>query len=169
MNVKQHKLILPYKGKEGERTLKNVKGHITKLLPEQEGMTLVFTGTKLGTKFNIIDKTSKEHQHDLTCSVVCPDADCNKKYNSETGRRLFERVHEHSGKDINSHGFRNSTESDHPKVTIDDFRVFKTGYDQKTFRRKLSQALFIKQNKPALNKQEAFVHLKLFDFISVNV
>ena len=78
MNVKQHKLILPYKGKEGERTLKNVKGHITKLLPEQEGMTLVFTGTKLGTKFNIIDKTSKEHQHDLTCSVVCPDADCNK-------------------------------------------------------------------------------------------
>ena len=31
------------------------------------------------------------------------------------------------------------------------------------FRRKLSEALFIKQNKPALNKQEASVPLKLFN------
>ena len=57
LNVKQHKLILPYKAKKGEHTLKNVKRHITKLLPEQEGVALVFTGTKLGTKFNIKDKT----------------------------------------------------------------------------------------------------------------
>ena len=86
MNVKQHRPILPYKGREGEHTLKNVKGHITKLLPEQEGVALVFTGTKLGTKFNVIDKTSKEHQHDLTYSAVCADANCNKEYISETGR-----------------------------------------------------------------------------------
>ena len=35
-NVKQHKLILPYKGKKGEHTLRNIKRHITKLLPEQK-------------------------------------------------------------------------------------------------------------------------------------
>ena len=58
--------------------LKNVKRHITKLLPEQEEVALVFTGTKLGTKFNIKDKTSKEHQHDLTYSVVSPDHNCNE-------------------------------------------------------------------------------------------
>ena len=57
-------------------------------------MALVFTGTKLGTKFNIKDKTSKEHQHDLTYSVVCPDRNCNEGYNGETGRRLIKRVHE---------------------------------------------------------------------------
>ena len=61
LNVKQHKLILPYKGKNGEHTLKNLKRLIAKLLPEQEGMALVFTGTKLGSKFNIKDKTSTEH------------------------------------------------------------------------------------------------------------
>ena len=77
-NVKQHKIILPYKGKKAtEHTLRNVKLQITKLLPEQEEVALVFTGTKLGTKFNIKDKTSKEHQHDLTWSVVCPDLYCN--------------------------------------------------------------------------------------------
>ena len=81
--------------------LKNVKHHITKLLPEQEEVALVFTGTKLGTKFNIKDKTSKEYQNDLTYSVVCPDLNCNEGYNGETGRRLIERVHEHSGKDPN--------------------------------------------------------------------
>ena len=77
-NVKQHKTILPYKAKKAtEHTLRNVKCHITKLLPEQEEVALVFTDTKLGTKFNIKDKTSKEHQHDLTWSVVCPDLYCN--------------------------------------------------------------------------------------------
>ena len=73
-------------------------------------MALVFTGTKLGTKFNIKDKTSKEHQHDLAYSVVCPDLNCNEGYNGETGRRLIEKVHEHSGKDVNSHvSYRHST------------------------------------------------------------
>ena len=123
-------------------------------------MALVFTATKLGTKFNIKDKTSKEHQHDLTYSVVCPDANCNKEYNGETGWQLIEAVHEHSGKDANSHVFKHSIETDHPMVTIGDFHVLKTGYTQKKFRRKLSEALFIKQNKPALNKQEASVSLK---------
>ena len=42
-------------------------------------MALVFTGTKLGTKFNIKDKTSTKHQHDLTYSAVCPDPNCDGK------------------------------------------------------------------------------------------
>ena len=39
-NVKQHKVILPFKGKKGENTLRDVKCHITKLLPEQEEVAL---------------------------------------------------------------------------------------------------------------------------------
>ena len=46
LNVEQYKLIFPFKGKKGERTLKKVKCHITKLLLEQEGVALVFTGPK---------------------------------------------------------------------------------------------------------------------------
>ena len=108
-------------------------------------MALVFTGTKLSTKFNIKDETSKKHQDDLTYSVVSPDANYNEEYNSETGRRLIERVHEYSDKDVNSHVFKHSIEIDHPTVTVNDFRVLKTGYRQKKFRRKLSETLFIIQ------------------------
>ena len=46
-------------------------------------MILVFFGTKFGTKFNIKDKTSKEHQHHLTYSDIFPDANCNEEYNGE--------------------------------------------------------------------------------------
>ena len=76
---------------------------------------------------------------------------------------MIERVHQHSGTDDNSHVFKHSIETNHPTVTIDDFRVLKTGYRQKKFRKKLSEALFIKQNKSALTKQEASVPLKLFN------
>ena len=60
LNVKQHKISLSYKGKKGEHTLRIVKRYINKLLPEQEEVALVFNGKKLGSKFNIKDKTSKE-------------------------------------------------------------------------------------------------------------
>ena len=34
-------------------------------------MQLVYMETKLGTKFNVKDKTEKEHHHDLTYSAKC--------------------------------------------------------------------------------------------------
>ena len=69
-------------------------------------------------------------------------------YNGETARWLINRVHEHSVKDVNSHFFIHSIETNHPTVTTDDFRVLKTGYRQKKFRRKLSDALLISIRSP---------------------
>ena len=103
-------------------------------LQEKEGMTLVCTGTKLGTKFSI---TGKEQQHGLTYSVVCPGVNCNEEYNGETSRRLIERIHKHSAKDVNSHLFKHSAETDHPAVIIDNCRVLKTVIVKKMLRRKL--------------------------------
>ena len=66
-------------------------------------MQQVYTGTKLETKFNVKDKTKKEHHHhDLTYSVKYTMKNCPESYNDETGQKLIERVNEHSGKDINS-------------------------------------------------------------------
>ena len=76
---------------------------------------------------------------------------------------MIERVHEHSGKDVDSHISKHSIEADHPTVTIDDFRVLRMSYRLKKFRRKLSEASFIKQNKRLLNKQEASAPLKFFN------
>ena len=56
--------------------------------------------------------------------------------------------------------FKHSIETDQSTVIINNFGVLKTGYHQKKFRRNLSEALFMKQNKPTLNKQEASVPLK---------
>ena len=49
-------------------------------------MQQVYTGTKLETKFNVKDKTKKEHHHhDLTYSVKYTMKNCPESYNDETG------------------------------------------------------------------------------------
>ena len=88
-----HMLVLPYKGIQGEHTLKHIKREVNKILPKDKNMQIVNTRTKLGT--NLKEKTKEEHHHDLTYS-----GECLQSYNDETGRRLIERVNEHSGKDI---------------------------------------------------------------------
>ena len=110
-----HMLVLLCKGIQGEHTLKNNKRKINKVLPENKNMELVYTGTKLGTKFNVKGKTKKEHHHDLANSVKCPVKDCIDSYNGETGRRLIEQVNERSGKDVNSHMFKCWIEANQPR------------------------------------------------------
>ena len=156
-------LVLPHKGIQGEHTLKHINREINKVLPEDKNMQLVYTGTKLGTKFKVNDKTKKDHHHDFTYSVKCPMKNCLDSYNGESGRRLIERVNEHSGKDINSHIFQNSMAANHPSVTLDDFTVLSSGYGNRKFKRKVSESLFIKQNRPTLNKHGTSVPLKLFN------
>ena len=77
-------------------------------------MQLLYTGTKLGTKLNIKDKTKKKHRHEL--SIKCPMKLCPESYNGETGRALIERVNEQCGKDKNSHIFKNSIEANDKTV-----------------------------------------------------
>ena len=156
-------LLLPYIGIQGEHTPKHIKRETNNVLPEDKKMQLFYTGTKLGTKFNVKHKTKKEHHHDLTCSVKCRMKNCTESYNGETGRRLIERVNEHSGKDINSHMFKHSMTANHPTVTLHDFTVFSSGYHNRTFKRKVSESLFIKQNRSTLNKHGTSVPLKLFN------
>ena len=73
-----------------------------KILPDKDKAALVYTGTKLGSNFNIKGITKKEHKHDLVYSVKCPEETCNEPYNGETGRRLIQRVGEYRRKDKNS-------------------------------------------------------------------
>ena len=116
-NLTRTHIYLDYKEIQGEHTLKYIKRKINKVLLEGKNMQLVYTGTKPGTKLNVKDKTKKEHHHDLTYNVKCPMKNCLESYNGETGRRLIERVREHSGKDINSHMFKHSIAANHPTVT----------------------------------------------------
>ena len=45
-------------------------------------------------------------------NFVCPDTNSNEENNGQTGRQLIERVHEHSGEDVNSHVFKHSIKID---------------------------------------------------------
>ena len=64
---------------------------------------MLYTGTKLGTKFNNIkDLVKISHQHDIVYYVACPEPGCVEDYIGETGRRLNKRVIDHNGRDKKS-------------------------------------------------------------------
>ena len=56
----EHLLMLPHKAKVGETRLKSL------------GNKIVYIGTKLASKFNIKDKFSKKHKHDLIYKANVP-------------------------------------------------------------------------------------------------
>ena len=119
------------------------------MLPNKYKAMLVYTGTKLGSNFDIKDSTKKEHKHDLVYSVKCPEEACKKTYNRETGRRL--------GKGINSNVYEYSVNFNHAFVTLDDFTILNLGYNYSKFKKKISEALFIKSNRSNFNKQDTSV------------
>ena len=61
----EHSLMLPYKGKVGEATRKTLRNILKSIVPANSTCKIIYTGTKLASKFNTKDKISKEHKHDL--------------------------------------------------------------------------------------------------------
>ena len=80
-------LVLQYKGIQRGHLLKHIKREINKVLPKDKNRQIVYTGTKLGTKFNVKDKTKKGHHHHLTYSAKCSIKKCLESYNGETGEK----------------------------------------------------------------------------------
>ena len=64
----------------------------------------------------------------------------------------------------NSHVFQHSVNSNHDLVTLDDFTSLHLGYKHNKFKRKISEASFIKSNRPNHNKQDTSVPSKLFNW-----
>ena len=81
----------------------------------------MYIGAKLGSNFQIKDKTKLDHKHDLLYYVKCPE--CQEDYIREIGRRLHERIRDHSGKDSRSHMLKFSLENNHEHVSFEDFRM----------------------------------------------
>ena len=65
--------------------------------------------------------------------------------------------------DTNSHLLKHSIESGHKPLEAIDYKIIGTGYRKNTIKRKLSEALFIKELKPTLNQQEKSLLIKLFN------
>ena len=159
----EHLLMLPYKGKVGETTLKSLRNTLKSVIPANNTCKIIYTGTKLASKFNIKDKISKEHKHDLIYKAQCPDLNCDETYIGEIGRRFSERIIDHSGRDDKSHLYEHAEKTGHENVNIDHFEILSNGYKNNKFKRKLAEALHIKHERPTLNVQEQSVPLKLFN------
>ena len=103
------------------------------------------------------------YKHDLVYYDKCPDQSCNQDYFGETGRRIIEKTADHSGKEKPSHFFKHACNENHKHNDIDNIKFIDSGYHNGRFKRKISEALYIKQYKPTLNTWEQSIPLKLFN------
>ena len=82
-------------------------------------------------------------------------------YVGETGVRNGERTHEHIETDKNFAIFKYCRENQ-LQATNDDIKILDSGYSNK-LNRKLAEALYITELKPALNEQKKSYKLCLFN------
>ena len=92
---KSYLLLLPCSGPKGEKLIRSMKKALKSKLPDDIVTKSAYSAMRLKDKFNIKTKTAKEHQHNITYYVECPEENCNENYVGETGRRLSERGVDH--------------------------------------------------------------------------
>ena len=115
----------------------------------------------MSSNFQIKDKTKFNQKHDLVYYVKCPEFQ--EDYIEEIGRRLHKWICDYNGKDSKSHMLKHSLENNHKQVSFEDFRILRNGYTNSKIKRKISEALFIKELRPSLNTQETSVPLLLYN------
>ena len=143
--------------------MKSFKKGMRKILPNNVKPRIAFTGRKVGTSFQIKDKTEMKHNHDTVYYNECPEEQCDKNYIGETGRRISERIIDHAGRDSNSYVYKHCIETGHRSPDINDFKIIGSNVCKNVLKRKIAEALLIKQLKPTLNKQEKSIELKRFN------
>ena len=99
----------------------------------------------------------------MICYSKCLEPSCNKDYISETGRIIIEKTANHCVKDKQSHLLKHAPISKHPVVDLNNLKVIDENYHGNKYKRKISEALYMKQYRPLLNAQEHSEQLKLFN------
>lgn len=154
-------LKVPYAGEAGESIIKSLKSTLRRNLPTNLECRIVQTGTKLSKNFNIKDKVDGKHLSNFIYHHKCKNKKCKEDYIGETSRRRSVRTTEHGGKDKQSWVFKHSSSTKHPRAKDDNFTILATNYENKR-KRKLAEAMYIRDQKPSLNKQKESYKLTLF-------
>ena len=160
---KVHSLLLPSAGSKGTTIVKNLNKTLKNVLPSNIKTRITYTGQKLNSRFQIKDKISEKHKHDLIYYTKCPEEFFTEDYLSETGRRIIERVADHAGKDKQSHLLKHPLTQNHRHVDLGNTKIIDSSFHNTKLKRKISEVLYIKQYRPSLNSQEQSVELKLFN------
>ena len=106
---------------KGSNLLESMKRYVSKLVPEHTKLEITFTVKKLNSCFSIKDKISFEHQHVLIYYVNCTKPSCRDDYIGETGRRIMERIKDHSARDHSSQMMKHNIETSHTDVIAANF------------------------------------------------
>ena len=143
--------------------INSMKKDVNKILPENVKVRTAYTGKRLSTCFKTKDETKFEHKHDLIYHVKCPTENCKEDYVGEVARRLGERIIDHAGRDTKSHMFKHGITQQHKEVTKSDFEIIGNHFSNNWYKRKIAEALLIKEKRPSLNVQEQSIDLKLLN------
>ena len=162
-SIKNHILVLPYQGEKGIHIVNSIKSYVNKILPKNVKVQTAFTGKRLSSCFKTKDRTKFEHQHDIIYQVKCSAENCSDDYIGESARRIIERVKDHGGRDTKSHVLKHSSEKEHVEVTQEEFKIIGSNFKNNRLKRKIAEALLIKQKRPSLNVQDQSVELKLLN------
>ena len=139
-----------------------MKKHIRKSLTENVHVVVTCQSKRLSSKFKVIDKRQFYHQSNLVYYRKCPNQTCTKDYIGETDRKIRERIINHNKRDKSLHILKHSREEGRTHVRDKDFRLLGNNYHS-AFKRKISEALFMKQLKPSLNVKKKSMRLHLYN------
>ena len=95
--------------------------------------------------------------------MKCSGENSTDDYIRESARPIIERVKDHGGRDTKSHVSEHSSEKQHVEVTQEDFKIIGTHFKNNRLKRKIAEALLIKQERPYFNVQHQSVELKLLN------
>ena len=91
--------MLVYNGQQGNKRLSKMKKPLNTSLPTEVKTTVTYQSKKLGTEFQLKDKTKFHQQNKLVYYSKCPNKTCNEDYVGETDRRIEERIIDHKKRD----------------------------------------------------------------------
>ena len=156
-------MVLPYAGEVGDNIMKEFKKCLIQYLPNNVIPRVTYRGRQVSTFFRVKDKVSKEHMSDLIyrydCKLGRQECVYISDYIGETKVRYEKRNGEHAT-DETSAILRHALEYGH-SINDSNFEILATGYN-KTVDRKITEALYIRDLKPNLNKQICTKKLWLF-------
>ena len=141
----------------------SMKRYVNKILLENVKVQTTFTGKRLSSCFKTKDRTNFEYQHNIIYKVKCSAKNCWDDYIGELARRIIERVKDHGERDTKSHVLKHISEKEHVEVTQEDFKIISSHFKNNRLKRKIAEALLIKQEHPSLNVQDQSAKLKLLD------
>ena len=162
-SIKNHLLVLPYQVEKERNIVNSMKRYVNKILAENVKVQTAFTGKQLSSCFKTKDRTKFEHQHDIKYQVKCSAENCSDDYIGESARRIIERLKDHSERDTKSHVLKHSKEKEHVEVTKEDFKNIGSHFKNNRLKRKIAEALLIKQKRPTLNVQDQSLEPKLLN------